>query len=484
MPETVTMPKLGFDMSEGTLIRWVKSEGEAVKKGEVLAEIETDKATIEVESNYEGVLARYLVEQGSVVPVGTPIAIIGAPGEKVDVPQPATSAPVVKAEPAEKMTGGAAQIQAAVEQAPVEQEPSPTASINRDGGRVVATPLAKKVAKVSGVDISAVNGTGTGGRIVRKDVETYLASAVKAPVMVSAAVSGGQAVPVVKETSKPAEKALIPPPPVWQGAPQEVSDQVVTIDKLRAAIGRRMVEAKQQVPHFYITHEYAMEALMKLRGELNAFLPDDQKLTVNDFIVKAVALALRQFPSLNASIRGTEVIRHGAVNVGVAVAVEGGLLTVVSRDADQKPLRVISAEIRDMVSRARQGKVKPDDIQGSTFSISNLGMFDVEHFVAIINPPRSRHSGCWFCSPNSGCCQWRGESRFADERDHFCRSPGDRWRGSCAVYAGYRAIYRKPDAIDIVTTIIEGGKMRMLVYCVSEAHTVNQHALAFYGILS
>jgi pyruvate dehydrogenase E2 component (dihydrolipoamide acetyltransferase) len=177
-------------------------------------------------------------------------------------------------------------------------------------------------------------------------------------------------------------------PAVWGGA-QAPADERIPLDKLRTAIGRRMVESKQQVPHFYVTHNYNVEPLLELRTRLNALLPDDAKLTVNDFIIKAVALALRRFPNINASLQGSEIVRHGHVNVGVAVAIGGGLLTIVTKDTDLKPLRVISNEVREMVARARAGKVKPDDIEGSTFSISNLGMFDVEHFVAIINPPEA-----------------------------------------------------------------------------------------------
>jgi pyruvate dehydrogenase E2 component (dihydrolipoamide acetyltransferase) len=167
------------------------------------------------------------------------------------------------------------------------------------------------------------------------------------------------------------------------------ADEIISLNRLRQAIGRRMVEAKQQVPHFYVTHEYDMAPVMELRKQLNAMLPDNEKLSVNDFIVKAAALALRQFPNLNASLKGDQVVRHGQVNVGVAVSVEGGLLTVVNRDTDRKPLRQIGLEVRAMVGRAREGKVRPDDIEGSTFSISNLGMYDVEHFIAIINPPEA-----------------------------------------------------------------------------------------------
>jgi pyruvate dehydrogenase E2 component (dihydrolipoamide acetyltransferase) len=163
----------------------------------------------------------------------------------------------------------------------------------------------------------------------------------------------------------------------------------VPLNRLRAAIGRRMVEAKQQVPHFYVTHEYDVAALLDLRKQVNALLPDEEKVSLNDFIIKATALALRQFPNLNASLKVDQIVRHGAVNIGVAVAVEGGLLTVVCRDADRKPLRQIGVEVRTMAGRAREGKVRPEDIEGSTFSISNLGMFDVEQFTAIINPPEA-----------------------------------------------------------------------------------------------
>ncbi|MCE1255441.1 MAG: 2-oxo acid dehydrogenase subunit E2, partial [Anaerolineae bacterium] len=179
------------------------------------------------------------------------------------------------------------------------------------------------------------------------------------------------------------------PIPVWTGSSSGRPDETVPVDRLRSIIGRRMVESKQQVPHFYVTHEYDVEALLKLRKEVNSYVPDEQKLSVNDFIIKAVALTLRQFPNINASLMGDKIVRHGHVNVGVAVALDSGLLTVVSKDADVKPVRLISAEIKEMVGRARQGKVKPDDIEGSTFSISNLGMFDVEHFIAIINPPEA-----------------------------------------------------------------------------------------------
>ncbi|MBN1373399.1 MAG: 2-oxo acid dehydrogenase subunit E2 [Anaerolineaceae bacterium] len=374
MAETISMPKLGFDMAEGTLVRWVRHEGETVEKGQVLAEIETDKATVEVESSFSGVVLKHLVEQGSIVPVGTAIAVVGEAGEKVDA-VPAAAEPAAKAEAA---PASDAQAKASATEAPAQ----PAAVM--EGGRVKASPLARKLAEEREIDLSAVSGSGPGGRVVRKDVESYVPAV--APVAAAPAAPVAASAPAAPAAKGPAPVAL--PPAVWGGA-KAPADERVPLDKLRTAIGRRMVESKQQVPHFYVTHNYNVEPMLELRKKLNELLPDDAKLTVNDFIIKAVALALRRFPNINASLAGSEIVRHGQVNVGVAVAVEGGLLTIVTRDTDLKPLRVISAEVREMVARARVGRVKPDDIEGSTFSISNLGMFDVEHFVAIINPPEA-----------------------------------------------------------------------------------------------
>ncbi len=399
MAETVTMPKLGFDMQEGTLVRWVKAEGDSITKGEVLAEIETDKATVEVESSYGGVVARHLVGKGEIVPVGTPIAVIAEPGEKVEaVPEQEKAADVDHRPPAvgggkqsAAETPGQAVQSPAADQTKAEQAEEAEAPVGEiaepeegGNGRIKASPLAKRIAKEQGVDLSRVKGSGPGGRIVRSDVE----AAAKQPSPVAAPTAAPVPAPAAQPAAKPAA-VPVPPAPVWSGAVSAPADESIQLNRLRAAIGRRMVESKQQVPHFYVTHEYKMDKVMELRSQLNAYLPDNQKLTVNDFVVKALALALREFRSLNASIQGDKVIRHGHINVGVAVAVEGGLLTIVVKDADQKPMRLISMEVREMASRARSGKVKTDDIEGSTFSISNLGMFDVDEFIAIINPPES-----------------------------------------------------------------------------------------------
>ncbi len=362
MAETVTMPKMGFDMAEGTLVRWVKTRGEAVNKGEVLAEIETDKATVEVESPYSGIVYRHLVEQGTVVPIGAPIAVIAAPGEKVEG-QPA-------AEPAAQGTNPAAEVvqspTAVQGTGPVHSPERVLSATTASEGRVTASPLARRMAQEEGLDLEKIKGSGPEGRVVRKDIEAFVARA--------ATVSPAEVIPAAAASPTAA-------PGISLGG--TAVDQTLPVDRLRATIGRRMTESKQQIPHIYLTRQYKMDALVELRKQLNGYLPDDQKLTVNDFIVKAAALALRQFPNLNASLAGSQIIRHGQINIGVAVAVEGGLLTVVCRNADQKPLAIISAEIREKASRARTRKVHPEDIEGSTFSISNLGMFHIEEFGAI-----------------------------------------------------------------------------------------------------
>jgi len=350
MAETISMPKLGFDMAEGTLVRWVRKEGELVNKGEVLAEIETDKATVEVESSASGIVRRQLVDEGAVVPVNTPIAIVGSADEDIS-----GQLEVDSGQPVEPVREPAT--------AP-DREPTPVTGVvpTPAEGLVKASPLAKRIAREQGIDLDRIQGSGPGGRIVRRDVESAMGN-------LSATAS--------------AQKSTV------VGRPSAPGDETIRFSKLRSAIARRMTESKTTIPHFYVTHEYKMDALLELRKQINAYLPDEGKVSVNDFIVKATALALRQFPNLNATYQGDTLLHHGQVNVGVAVAVEGGLLTVVCKDADAKSLRQIAAEVKAMAARAREGKVKPDDIEGSTFSVSNLGMFDVDEFIAIVNPPEA-----------------------------------------------------------------------------------------------
>jgi pyruvate dehydrogenase E2 component (dihydrolipoamide acetyltransferase) len=354
MAETISMPKLGFDMAEGLLVRWVKQVGENINKGDVLAEIETDKATVEVESSASGVVLQHIVDQGTIVPVNAPIAVVGAAGEQVEIAESGKQKAEVKADEKPLPTQPAS--------APVQQ-----ASSHLETGSVKASPLAKKIARENNLSLASIQGSGPNGRIVRKDVESALASGTQY------AVSSKQSVAPITNYQ----------------LPTSTEDKVVPTTKLRQAIGRRLVESKQTIPHFYVTHEYKMDALMDMRKQANTYLPDNEKLSLNDFILKAVALTLRQFPNLNATIKGNEVIQFGHVNVGVAVTVPGGLMTVVVKDTDQKSMRQISGEVKAMAGRAREGKVKPEDVDGSTFSTSNLGMYDVEDFIAIINPPEA-----------------------------------------------------------------------------------------------
>lgn len=348
MAEAVNMPKLGFDMAEGKLVRWMLSEGERVEKGQVLAEIETDKATVEVEASVSGTVLKHVIEEGAIVPIGNPIAIVGDDGEDFDIEALLGSEPA----PLPEVVDDA--------RSPVPQPEPIVAELLEGNGKlpdgVRASPLARKLAKDLGVPIGAITGSGSGGRIVKKDVEAA-ASGPTSSRMTGSVVS--------HETER------------------------VPLTKLRGAIGRRMASSKQQVPHFYVTTEINAEPFMTMRKEYNEILGEDEKISVNDFIVKAAALALREFPNINASLDGDSIVRHGEVNIGIAVAVPDGLLTVVARDADQKPLPTISAEVRAMAERAREGKVHQEDIEGSTFTVSNLGMFDVDHFIAIINPPEA-----------------------------------------------------------------------------------------------
>jgi len=351
----INMPKLGFDMAEGLLVRWLKAEGEAVEIGEVLAEIETDKATVEVEAEAGGVILKHLAAENTSVPIGAPITVIGEAGEEFD-------AGAIEVESAEVETGTPMAEHSAM---PEPAAASPIAvsetSANGDGqlpGGVRASPVARRLAAERGVELGALSGSGPQGRIVKRDVEAA----------VPAAASG--AVPF-QPSAAPLETVRVP------------------VSKLREVIGRRMSASKQQLPHFYVTSDLDAAPMMDLRRQLNSRMPDDGKFSVNDFLVKASAMALREFPNINASLDGGEIVRHGHINVGVAVALDDGLMTVVTKDVDGKPIRQLSTELRELVARARSGKVRPGDIEGSTFTVSNLGMFQVDHFIAIINPPEA-----------------------------------------------------------------------------------------------
>ena len=380
MAEYIVMPKLGFDMREGVLNNWLKQVGDTITKGDVVAEIESDKATLELEAQVGGVLLHLLHEPGEVVPVGANMAIVGQQGEDVSAlvgnggagaapSQPAAPAAAEEsyppAPPALSPDAPAATAAPATTAAPA---PATAAAPDETlPGGVRATPIARRMADEHNIDLLKVTGSGPEGRIRKADIEAYLASPPAA----------------APTTVAPAAGATATPTPVAAGPDTEE----IALTRLRQAIGRRMVESKTTVPHFYITTEVDMGAALALRKQVNETLPDDQKVSVNDLIVKAAALALRDFPNLNAAFAGDKIIRHKRISVGSAVAVEGGLLTVVQKDTDTSTLSKVAADNRAMIARARDGKIKTDDVEGGTFTVSNLGGFDVDHFIAIINPP-------------------------------------------------------------------------------------------------
>jgi pyruvate dehydrogenase E2 component (dihydrolipoamide acetyltransferase) len=358
MAELINMPKLGFDMAEGVLEEWVKEVGDEIAEGDVLAIIETDKASVEVTSFQSGVLREMLVEPGAVVPVGAPIAVIGTADEAIDLAELGVAEGEVKAKPEEPVEAPPEEPAAAEPEAP----PAPPSA----EGRLLASPVAMRMAAELGIELRNVSGSGPDGRIIKRDIERYL-----------------------QERERRPERPTPPPMPTPSYEPSMEGYQAEPLAPIRRTIGRRMVESKQQAPHFYITVSVDMAAAMALRKQLNAVVPDESRISVNDLVVKAAAVALRQYPNLNASFAGDEIHIHEQVNVGMAVARETGLLTVVIKDCDRKSLAQIARDAREVVNRAREGRMQADDMLGGTFTVSNLGMFDVDHFIAIINPPQA-----------------------------------------------------------------------------------------------
>jgi pyruvate dehydrogenase E2 component (dihydrolipoamide acetyltransferase) len=360
MAEVVYMPKLSDTMTEGVVAAWTKNVGDAVKSGEVLAEIETDKATMEFESFYDGVLLHIGVETGKTAPVNSILAIIGAAGEDISALLAAESAPSASAAP-EPAPAAAAPVAAPVSTpapspAPVAAPAAAPVAVANNSDRVFASPLAKKMAAERGIDIQAVGGTGENGRIVKRDVDHYVpyTPAANAPAY-SAAPMG-----TVSYTDEP-------------------------VSQMRKTIARRLAESKFTAPHFYLTLDIDMDAAMAIRKGLNSL--DGVKVSFNDMVIKAVAMALRKHPAVNSAWMGDFIRRNDHVNIGVAVAVEDGLLVPVVRFADGKGLTQISAEVREFAQKAKDKKLQPSDWEGNTFTISNLGMFGIESFTAIVNPP-------------------------------------------------------------------------------------------------
>ena len=373
MATNILMPALSPTMTEGTLARWLKKEGETVKAGDVIAEIETDKATMEVEAVDEGVLGKILVADGTAgVLVNAPIAVLVDAGEAV----PTAAAPKPAAAPAPAPAAPVAVVALPVAAAPVANGHAP------DAARVFASPLARRMAKQAGIELSGLTGSGPHGRIVRADIEAaQKGGAAAAPV---AAVPVAAAAPPAPATA-PAPKA---PPPVIT-APHTLLPN----STMRKVIARRLSESKQTVPHFYVSMDIEIDALLKLRAELNAKSPKDGagafKLSVNDLVIKAAGVTLRRIPKVNASWTEDNIVLYDEVDISVAVSIPDGLITPIIRRADQKGLSAISNEMKDLAARAKSGKLKPEEFQGGGFSISNMGMYGVSSFSAIINPPQA-----------------------------------------------------------------------------------------------
>jgi pyruvate dehydrogenase E2 component (dihydrolipoamide acetyltransferase) len=374
MATNILMPALSPTMTEGTLARWLKKEGETVKAGDVIAEIETDKATMEVEAVDEGVLGKILVADGTVgVKVNEPIAVLVEAGEAVPTAGAAKAAPpAAKAAPAPAAKAAPAPVPAANSHAP-----NGTAHA---GARLFASPLARRMAEQAGIDLSAVKGTGPNGRIVKADIE----AAHKGPP--TAVAPAAQAAP-------PPPAPAAPPAPKPAAPVISAPHTLVPHSSMRKVIAKRLTEAKQTVPHFYVSMDIEIDALLKLRADLNARGAKDGpgafKLSVNDLVIKAAAITLRRIPKVNASWTDDALVLYDDVDISVAVSIPDGLITPIIRKADQKGLAAISNEMKDLASRAKSGKLKPEEFQGGGFSISNMGMYGVSEFAAIINPPQA-----------------------------------------------------------------------------------------------
>ena len=391
MSTNVLMPALSPTMTEGKLAKWVKQVGDKVAAGDVLCEIETDKATMEVEAVDEGTLAKILVEAGTEgVAVNTPIAVIAEEGESVaDAPkakaEKAAEKPKAEAKPpapkqAEAPVPAAARGNGQSEPA---AKPAAKPAEKSDGGRIFVSPLARRMAEQAGLDLGQVKGSGPQGRIIKADIET--------------AVAGGGARKAAAPAAAPGKApAAAAPRPAGPGARQladllKMPYRLEPLTAMRKVIAQRLTESKQTVPHFYLTVDCEIDAMLKLRKQLNDTLAarkQETKVSVNDFVIRAAALTLKQVPAANASFDPEGLLMYEHADISVAVATPGGLITPIVKQAESKGLATIADEMKDLAGRARAGKLKPEEYQGGTFSISNLGMFGIKQFEAVINPPQ------------------------------------------------------------------------------------------------
>ena len=367
MSKKIQMPALSPTMEEGTLAKWLVKEGDTVSSGDLLAEIETDKATMEFEAVDEGKIAKILVSEGSEgVKVGTVIAIIAEEGEDLAQAAEGGSAPAPKADPVPAKADAPA---------PKADAPAPkteTASTPQSGDRVKASPLARRIAEEKGIDLANLTGTGPNGRIVKADLE---GASAKAPAAAQAPAA-----------STPALAPAVPAAAQDFGIPHEV----IKLSGMRKTIARRLTESKQQVPHIYLTVDIQLDKLLKLRTELNAGLASrNVKLSVNDLLIKALGVALIQVPACNVQFAGDQMLQFSRADISVAVSIPGGLITPIVTGADSKGVAAISNEMKDLATRAKDGKLKPEEYQGGTASLSNMGMFGIKQFEAVINPPQA-----------------------------------------------------------------------------------------------
>jgi pyruvate dehydrogenase E2 component (dihydrolipoamide acetyltransferase) len=375
MPIELKMPALSPTMEEGTLAKWLVKEGDEVKSGDILAEIETDKATMEFEAVDEGTVAKILVPEGTDgVKVGAPIAILAGEGEKMDAaaaPKADTAAPAPP-KPAPEPKADATPKTAPPPQAPVETPAAPpqaAAAPREEGERIKASPLARRLAQAQNINLATIQGSGPGGRIVRADLGQAAGGVAAAPVAAAA----------------PATQ-LVTPGPYEQAIPHEA----IKLSNVRKTIARRLTESKQQIPHIYLTVDIQLDALLKLRSELNKGLESRNiKLSVNDLLIKALAMALVEVPTANVSFAGDQLLKYSRADISVAVAIPDGLITPIIVGADTKSVSAIATEMTDLAGRAREGKLQPHEYQGGTASISNLGMFGTKQFDAVINPPQA-----------------------------------------------------------------------------------------------
>jgi pyruvate dehydrogenase E2 component (dihydrolipoamide acetyltransferase) len=375
VPEVI-MPKMGDAMEEGTLVKWLKSEGDEVSEGDAIAEIETDKVTLELEAENAGTLAQLIADEGQDIPVGEAIAFIQGEGEEV----PERDGKAQESEEAEgaEEEGGDGQAQAATAtEAPEEAAEEEPTTDGRADGRFRASPIVRRLAQENDLDLSKIEGTGPAGRIVERDVRAAMERG-------DAQADGQQAAEAPEAAPEPAPAAAAPAP---TGAP---GTEIKEMPRMQRVIAERMTQAKQQIPHFYATVEVEMNELMALRKQLNEQLEEQGiKLSINDFVMKACAVALKEYPNLNSLWTSEGIELHEQVDLAMAVALEAGLITPVIRDAANKTLSAISAASKDLAKRAREGGLKPEEYQGGTFTVSNMGMFGVESFAAIINPPQA-----------------------------------------------------------------------------------------------